>query len=358
MAATISHPAAPARSPSPTAAAVSNATGYVGCSDDSTGIVAISGAGSTWTNSGDLYVGYSGAGTVTQTGGTNSVAGALCLGYAPTGSGVYNLNGGVLAIHALSGGSGTAHFNFGGGTILATGTFSTSLPMTLTGTGGNATIDTQGYAVTLSGVLSGTGGLIKSGAGRLTLSAANGYNGRTTVTAGTIELATAAQNTVFSLGGADVQGGKMIFDYNGVISPAATIQSLLTASCHGGLWNIGRFRSSTAASTGLTLGWFDNPAAHSVTVMATYAGDFNLDGVVNNLDLDIWTANFGVRHGLATRRRQLRRRRQRARSRSVAEEHRQGAPRRQRRRWRAPRWLRHRWSSGARNAVAPRCRSA
>ena len=28
--------------------------------------------------------------------------------------------------------------------------------------------------------------------------------------------------------------------------------------------------------------------------MATYAGDFNLDGVVNDLDLDIWKANFGT----------------------------------------------------------------
>jgi len=28
--------------------------------------------------------------------------------------------------------------------------------------------------------------------------------------------------------------------------------------------------------------------------MATYPGDFNLDGVVNSQDLDIWTANVGT----------------------------------------------------------------
>ena len=85
----------------------------------------------------------------------------------------------------------------------------------------------------------------------------------------------------------------MVFDYNGGTSPAATIQGLLTASCHGGLWDIGQFRSSTAGATGLTLGWLDDGSS-KVTVMATYAGDFNLDGVVNNLDLDIWKANFGI----------------------------------------------------------------
>ena len=37
--------------------------------------------------------------------------------------------------------------------------------MTLTGNGGNATVNSNGHAVTLSGTLSGTGGLTKSGAG-------------------------------------------------------------------------------------------------------------------------------------------------------------------------------------------------
>ena len=40
--------------------------------------------------------------------------------------------------------------------------------MTLTGSGGNATVDTAGYNVTLSGSLSGHGGLIKTDSGTLT----------------------------------------------------------------------------------------------------------------------------------------------------------------------------------------------
>ena len=167
--------------------------GYIGYYSGSTGTATIDGTGSTWTNSGSLYVGYSGTGIVTQTGGTVSVAGVLALGSASAGKGTYNLNGGVLAVDALSRGAGTAAFNFGGGTLLANAAFSTTLPMNLTGTGGTASVDTQSYAVTLSGTLSGVGGITKLGAGTLTLSGANSYAGTTTVKAGMLELGTAAE---------------------------------------------------------------------------------------------------------------------------------------------------------------------
>ena len=44
---------------------------------------------------------------------------------------------------------------------------------------------------------------------------------------------------------------------------------------------------------GLTLGSKDDGLSQ-VTVMATYAGDFNLDGSVDGLDVNTWTANFGI----------------------------------------------------------------
>jgi hypothetical protein len=108
-------------------------------------------------SAGDEWVGYSGTGTFTQTGGTNSITSSLYLGKNSGSSGTYNLNGGTLILKAISKGSGTAAFNFGGGILKANNVFSSSLAMTLTGTGGNAQIDTTGYSVTLSGVLSGTG---------------------------------------------------------------------------------------------------------------------------------------------------------------------------------------------------------
>jgi autotransporter-associated beta strand protein len=247
------------------------------------------------------YIGDSGSGTLTQSGGTNTVyaggsfcaSGSLYLGCTSTGSGTYNLNGGTLITPAVSKGPGTAAFNFGGGTLQASGALTTSLPMTLTGTCGNANVNTSGYAVTLSGILSGPGGLNKLGAGTLTLTGANSYMGLTTVQAGTLWLGTKAQNPIFSLGGVDIQGGSLVLAYSGT-SPAATVASILTAGYQQSLAaGSGQIFSSTAAADGLTLGWSDNGSG-AVTIMATVPGDANLDGRVDINDLTIVLTHYGA----------------------------------------------------------------
>ena len=119
---------------------------------------------------------------------------ALGLAVAPGSSGTFNLNGGLLGLAALSGGSGAVAFNFGGGTLQAAAALSTTVPMTLTGSGGNATVDTNGNAVTLSGNLSGQGGLNKVGSNVLTLSGSNTYQGNTTVSGGTLQVAGSLAN--------------------------------------------------------------------------------------------------------------------------------------------------------------------
>jgi autotransporter-associated beta strand protein len=132
------------------------------------------------------YIGGTAGGTAVlhQTGGTNTTT-DIVIG----SGGTYDLNAGALVLKSLSAGSGTIVFSFGGGTMKAAGTFSTTVPMTLTGIGGNASVDTAGYVVTLSGQLSGPGGLSKVGAGTLILSAANDYTGNTAVYAGILSLA-------------------------------------------------------------------------------------------------------------------------------------------------------------------------
>jgi autotransporter-associated beta strand protein len=142
-----------------------------------------------------------------------------------------------------------------------------------------------------SGDVTGSGGVTKYGTNRLNLTGANSYVGVTAVAGGTLELGPSAQGCVLNRGGADIQGGKMVFDYAGIADPATTIQGLLNASYHNGLWDTGQFKDSTVATTGLTLGWIDDAATSTVTVMATYPGDFNLDGAMNSLDRDIWFAN-------------------------------------------------------------------
>ena len=136
-------------------------------------------------------VGSSRSGTFTQSGGTNTISGygsQLCLGEQEGSTGTYNLSGGILVVPAIVVGRGSATFNFGGGTLQVSTALSTSLPMTLTGIGGNANVDTAGHEVAISGQLSGPGGLNKRGAGTLALLANNTYTGNTIVSEGTLLL--------------------------------------------------------------------------------------------------------------------------------------------------------------------------
>jgi len=225
------------------------------------------------------------SGTNTYAGGTTINDGTLVLG----GNSALGATNGVLYLDGANASLNlNSHCPTVGKVILTDGSI---VP------GGNAaTLTGSSYTVmkgTISVNLAGAGGLAKITNDNVTLSGQNTYSGVTTVTAGKLELGPPAQNCVFNLGGADILGGEMVFDYAGGTSPAAPVKDRLTGSYDGGFWDIGQFRSSTAATTMLTLGWLDNGSS-MVIVMPTYAGDFNLDGVVNGLDLDIWRANAGA----------------------------------------------------------------
>lgn len=170
-----------------------------------------------------------GAGVFNQTGGVfriSGTTGADNLFLSGYGNGVYNLLGGVLEIggdrlRANYGGTGTYAFNLGGGTIRAINSaIVTSVNATLVD-GTVSYIDTNGLGATFSGAFDGdAAGLIKVGAGTLTLSGAGartlGYfntdEGTTAQTAGTTTSAEfvvgsnyAAKNGVFTLGGGTVE---------------------------------------------------------------------------------------------------------------------------------------------------------
>jgi fibronectin-binding autotransporter adhesin len=287
-------------------AAASNANGYLGTDSKSQGVVTVDG-NSTWTNSGSLTVGRYGGGTVTQTGGTVSVAGGLYLAYntstsGSTATGVYNLKGGVLTLAALGKGVGSATFNFGGGTLQATGGFSTNVPMNLTGIGGNAVVNTAGCYVVFAGSLSGGSGLAKTGAGTLTLSAANTYTGTTTVGAGALVCqGTAAINAALTYTKTNVAAGALVFDYSANTasgnSIASQVSSILTTSYNGGTnsWASGTIYSTLANShstDSYALGWTNNTATSAVTVKVVLYGDATLDGTVNIYDLGQILANY------------------------------------------------------------------
>jgi autotransporter-associated beta strand protein len=172
--------------------------------------------------------------------------------------------------------------------------------MNLSGTGGNANLDTAGHTVTLSGALSGPGGLNKLGAGNAVLSGPNTYNGLTTVYAGTLELGAAAQNAIFKLGGADIRAGKIVFDYNGATSPAAAVLTALQDGYSHGFAS-GKLFTSTGSSAAFpgpyALGWSDDGAASGVRVQVAVYGDADLSGKVDFSDLGTVIANYGMTSG-------------------------------------------------------------
>jgi autotransporter-associated beta strand protein len=134
--------------------------------------------------------------------------------------------------------------------------------------------------------------LMKAAAGAVTLSGTNDYTGLTTVYAGQLTLVGSnAWNPVFNSGGADLQAGKLVFDYTAggsATDPVVAVRSALAG---------GTIHSSTAPSF-CTIGYDDNNStgngvANGVMLEIAVAGDVNLDGAVNGKDLAVVLADWG-----------------------------------------------------------------
>jgi autotransporter-associated beta strand protein len=209
----------------------------------------------------------------------------------------------LRGVDGLRKGDGTAAFSFGGGTIRAIGAMSSALNGTLTGTGGDGTVDTNNFPVTLSGVLSGSGGLIKTGKGTLILSGTNTYTGVSTVQHGTLQLAPAAQTAVLgtAAAGANVNNdwSTLIFAPGG-LGGSATVEAELALSYNNGsgrwLPGAGKIYSTYCNSTPLgapnerRLGW--KMSGTNVVVMVTMPGDTDLDGDVDFADYNKTLASY------------------------------------------------------------------
>ncbi|MCC5846190.1 MAG: hypothetical protein JJU05_18225 [Verrucomicrobia bacterium] len=168
------------------------------------GTLNVSGGTLTFFNGGDLLLGgavfdepQTGLGTVNQTGGTVSLRDNGTLVIGQRGSGVYNLNGGVLEV----GGSvtqntpGTSEWNFGGGTLrVIEKNFSTALaPAFVPGT--NSTIDTNGFNASFIQGFTGEGDLTKTGAGDLMIGGTSTLVGDLTINQGHLAIGSASAGT-------------------------------------------------------------------------------------------------------------------------------------------------------------------
>lgn len=146
-------------------------------------------SGGTWDNASVLSVGRRGTGTLTISGTGHVKAGEVLVGETGQGTGILNLNGGVLATSKVMRGSGTAAFNWSGGTLRATGTSSALVSGFTSGIdirSGGAVVDSNGYDVAITSAFTGSGAFTKIGAGALTLTGTSTYTGGTKIEAGTL----------------------------------------------------------------------------------------------------------------------------------------------------------------------------
>lgn len=160
------------------------------------------------------------------------------------------------------------------GTVGATADWSSSLGMTLTGTGNNAVTfqnaDSGGTArnIALSGILSGTGGLIKRGGGTLSLSGSSTYSGGTAIQSGTL--------LVSSTSGSALGLGPVVVSSEAVLAGTGTIGASVTVD---GKLSPGALSSGTLAINGALV------LSGSSSLEAGVGGSGDLVNVVGNLEV-------------------------------------------------------------------------
>lgn len=218
------------------------------------------------TNAGTLTsTGTLGGGLVNNAGATANVEGGFG-GSAISNSGTLTLTGATTGIGAVTQNAGGAL------TLAAVATGFGSLAGTgnvVLGAGGLST-GSDNASTSFAGVLSGAGGLTKQGAGTFTLSGMHSYAGLTSVTAGTLALASGASLT------RQVQNAAA-FTNAGTVAGLVTNSGMLvsTGTLSGGLVNnIG----STANIAGTLTGAVTNSGILTLTGFTTGIGAVTING--------------------------------------------------------------------------------
>ena len=143
-----------------------------------------------------------GEGTLTQAG-----PGTLILGGANSYAGGTRISGGTLQVASDANlGAASGALALSGATLATTGSFVSARGVTLTGT--SIFAPGSGTTLTLSGALGGTGTLTQAGPGTLILGGSNAYTGGTSISGGTLQVASDA-NLGAASGGVTLAGGAL-----------------------------------------------------------------------------------------------------------------------------------------------------
>ncbi|MBB2972181.1 autotransporter outer membrane beta-barrel domain-containing protein [Mesorhizobium sp. RMAD-H1] len=189
-----------------------------GTSGSIAGAIALAGGTSLVANRSDsltLAGAISGDGKVVQAGtGTTMLRGANSY------KGGTEINAGTLNVaSAASLGDAASRVTMNGGRLQAGASFETAHGVTLAAA--DNIIDTQAFNTTLAGSIDGAGALHKTGTGRLTLTGAASYAGRSIVSQGTLALA--GNGDIAASAGVTADAG---FDISGITADTTAIKGL------------------------------------------------------------------------------------------------------------------------------------
>ncbi|MDW6025388.1 autotransporter domain-containing protein [Mesorhizobium sp. BAC0120] len=187
---------------------VSSATGYIGFMPVSTGsTVTVDGPGSSWTNSGDLNVGYYGTGTLAIRNGGAVSAASTTIAASAGSTGTLNIGGGIGDPAVAPGTLNTPTVTFGAGT-------------------GQIIFNHTSTNYTFAPVISGPGSMTVA-AGTTILTGANDYTGGTTVSGGVLSVSSDG-NLGAAMSGVALSGGTL--QTTGTFSTARAIIASSAAS--------------------------------------------------------------------------------------------------------------------------------
>jgi fibronectin-binding autotransporter adhesin len=226
----------------------------IGDTTGQTSTFTVNGGNVTLSSSWGIQLGRNGSGILTINSGTFSANDPNNMGLelGEGGTGIVNLNGGVLQVNKIYSSKAGSAFYFNGGTLKAadsrTDFFNNTANAATQVRNGGGSIDTNGFNITFAQAITHStvggdhatdGGLVKNGAGTLTLSAANTYTGATTVNGGTL-LGTASNSAsggaFSSTSGITVNnGGTLKSTENGLFGYDGTKEQPITVNAGGTL---------------------------------------------------------------------------------------------------------------------------
>lgn len=226
-----------------------------------------------------LYLSWDSAATLNVSGSGVANLRGVDMGYGGrTQTSTINLTGGQLNIGAagiVTGGTANKIINLGAGTLGATASWSSAVPMNITAA---HPLNTGAFDVSLAGALTGTGSITKTGTGTLSLAGTNTYTGPTNINTGTLQVGGTTGGTVNIASGATIRAGTVAQTGTG------TVSSLNLANGSSSAFRIGTAADGLAVSAvnGLTTG-----ATHTINIegsTGTAPGTyplFNYEGTVS-----------------------------------------------------------------------------